>query len=116
MFKKILSVLLVMTFVLSMPVCAMQSRSAISKPNLTISNGTATCTFTHYESDSTDKISVTLRLYRGQTLVNTWTGSGYGSVYMKKTANAVSGATYQLTANVYVNDSLVGSNSTTKYY
>lgn len=114
--KRTFALLLVMVLLLSTVVHAVEPRYAVNPPKLSISNSVATCTYSYNATDSTDKISVTLRLYRGQTLVNTWTGSGYGSVYMKKTANAVSGATYQLTANVYVNDSLVGSNSVTKYY
>ncbi|MBR4078112.1 MAG: hypothetical protein IKK17_05865 [Oscillospiraceae bacterium] len=114
--KRTFALLLVMVLLLSTVVYAVEPRGTVNPPSLSINNSVASCTYRFSADDSTDKVSVTLRLYRGQTLVNTWTGSGYGSVYMKKTANAVSGATYQLTANVYVNDSLVGSNSTTKYY
>lgn len=114
--KRTIVIMLVMVLLLSTVVYAVEPRGTVSYPQLSISNGTATCKFSHYENDSEAKINVTLRLYRGQTLVASWSGTGYGSIYMNKTANAVSGATYQLTANVYVNDSLVGSKSTTKYY
>ena len=114
--KRTIVIMLVMVLLLSTVVYAMEPRYAVNPPNLNISNSVATCVYKYTADDADAKINVTLRLYRGQTLVTSWTGTGYGSIYMNKTYNAVSGATYQLTANVYVNDSLVGSNSTTKYY
>ena len=114
--KRTIVLLLIMVLLLSTAVYAVEPRYAVNPPNLNISNSVATCVYSYDSGNSANKINVTLRLYRGQTLVASWTGTGYGSIYMNKTANAVSGATYQLTANVYVNDSLVGSKSTTKYY
>ena len=114
--KRMFVLLLIMALLLSTAVYAVEPRGTINPPSLNISNSVATCTYRFSSDNSSDKVNVTLRLYRGQTLVTSWTGTGYGSIYMNKTYIAVSGATYQLTANVYVNDSLVGSNSTTKYY
>lgn len=114
--KRMFVLLLVMVLLLSTAVYAVEPRGTVNPPKLNISNSVATCIYSYNTTDSSAKIDVTLRLYRGQTLVASWPGTGYGSIYMNKTHNAVSGATYQLTANVYINDSLVGSNSTTKYY
>lgn len=114
--KRIILLLLIGALLLSTTVYAVEPRATIDSPKLTFSGTTATCSFFHNTGDASDKINVTMHLYRGLTLVNSWSASGYGYVSLSKTATASKGATYQLTVNVSINDGTPTSSSVSKYY
>lgn len=83
MLKRTIALLLpVMVLLLSTVVYATEPRGTVTPPSLSISNSVATCVYNYDSGNSSNKIDVTLRLYRGQTLVASWPGTGYGSLYM----------------------------------
>ncbi|MGN0999032.1 MAG: hypothetical protein ACI4PO_05720 [Faecousia sp.] len=57
---------------------------------------------------------VNMKLMYGSTCVASWSNSGYGYVYMEKTASVVQGRTYQLVVEVTVNGVKSDPTSVTK--
>lgn len=114
--KRIIPLLLIVVLLLSTTVFAVDPRTAIGTPSLSFNNEKANCTFAYTAETLSSKIAVTMRLYRGLTLVDSWSASGYGYVSLNKNAPASKGATYQLTVNVSINDGTPTSSSVSKYY
>lgn len=114
--KTIIPCCIALVLFLSLPAHAAHLRSVRTVPSLSFSGTTATCSVSAYGENANDEIEVTLRLYRGLTLINTWTASGNGSVSMSKNATITPGATFQLTANVTINGGTPTSSSVSKYY
>lgn len=114
--KRIIPLLLIATLLLSTTAFAVEPRMSIGNPSLSFENGKANCIYYINTNNPNDKINVTMHLYRGLTLVDSWSASGYKSVSMSKTATAYTGATYQLTVNVSINDGTPSSSSVSKYY
>ena len=72
------------------------TRARRTSLNLTFSGSTAICKV--MVQDSNKEISTTMQLWRGNTLVATWSGSGTSYVYLSKTKAVTSGTTYTLKA------------------
>lgn len=72
-------------------------------PNLTFSGTTATCTATVRGDKANDQVSVTMKLWQGNTCLKTWTASGTRSVTLKEPATVSKGKTYKLTVDYTIN-------------
>ena len=95
--KRLFSLVLIVAILLSLNVSAAGNihRSATSTPLLTFYGTTANCKAV--VRDSRKSISVTMELWHGKTLLESWTGSGTGSVSMERRYSGVKrGETYTL--------------------
>jgi len=80
--------------------------------DLSFNGTTANCSISVKEAGSS--ISVTLKLYKGTTLVKSWSKSGTGKVELDKTWICISGQSYTLNADVIVDGSPVSVTPITK--
>ena len=103
--KQILALSLILVMLMGIAAQAtgpMQAPAAA--PKLSFSGTTATCSvIIRSGASSTDKISVTAKLWNGRTCLKTWTASGTGRVSLSKTATVSKGKTYKLTVDYTVN-------------
>ena len=76
------------------------TRELSVSPTLSFCGTTATCKATVTGDNTSQYIQVNMKLMYGNTTVASWSGSGYGYVYLSKTATAVSGRTYKLVVQV----------------
>lgn len=91
--KHIIALALVFMLVFSMAAnAAVQNKNIV--PNLSFSGTTAYCSVSVVEAGA--DIEVTLTLYRGSTVVDSWTGSGVSYVSINETCKVTSGKTYTL--------------------
>ena len=103
MLKRVLAFSMVLLLVFSITAQAAQTRAVQVYPSLSFSGTTATCKATVIADHSGDRISVTVKLWKGAACLKTWTASGNGSVSIQKTATVTSGQTYKLTVNATIN-------------
>lgn len=85
--------------------CAYAAAMARTSMDLTFSGTTANCHILVKEAGSS--IDVTMKLYKGSTLVKSWSKSATGRVELSKTWTCISGQSYTLDADVTVNGSPV---------
>lgn len=76
---------------------AAEPRITVNQPALQFSGTTALCEFSI--SNFGKSISVTLELWNGSTLVESWTQSGISVVTISENCTVVSGNTYTLVAS-----------------
>ncbi len=112
---------LVFLFVVSLllfavPINAMQTRSTDVSFTLGFSNYTANCTCEIDADSSSDWISATMELWKGNTKLNSWSSSGMQSVSMDETENVTRYHTYRLVINYKVNGVEQSPVETSRYY
>lgn len=88
---------LVVTILLVVPSQAATLRAVQSTPTLTFDGTTANCRLTVTGIGEKDEVSATLRLWRGNTCLETWKDSGIGYLSMSETKTVTKGHTYKLT-------------------
>ena len=93
--KRVLALILVLAFALSITAFAAEQMTKI-QPSLSFSGTTAHCGVT--VTDIGSEITVTLELYYGSSKLKTWTGSGANAVYVGGDYGVVDGETYVLVA------------------
>lgn len=101
--KRVLALTLIVVMLLTMTAQAVSPRAVTNKPSLTFSGTTANCSVVVRADSTSDEISVTMKLWIGSRCIAIWSDSGNGYVYISKTADAASGVTYTLTADVTIN-------------
>lgn len=101
--KRVLALTLALVFVLGISAQAAQGWAYNISPSLTFTGTTANCSVTVRGENSTDKISITAKLYRGGTLLATWTKSGTGSVKLSEKKTVTKNFSYTLESNVTIN-------------
>ncbi len=79
---------------LSLNVYAVEQRVFASQPTLSFSGTTALCGFTFVQFGK--RIEVTMELWYGNTLVDSWTKEANHTVTLEETCPVVSGRTYTL--------------------
>ncbi|MFV0241048.1 MAG: hypothetical protein ACK5H4_13535 [Lacrimispora sphenoides] len=111
--KSILGIvfLLIMTF--SMSAQAAEIQAIRSRPSISFSGTTATCSVDCKSGNSKDEISATLTLWRGNTLVDSWSDSGMGRVIISEQCAVKKGQSYKLTLSYSVNGQAQSSVSVT---
>lgn len=98
--KKV-ALLLALVLIVSLPLEVAAATRALSvNPQLSFSGTTAKCVAIVNGDNTSQYIQITMTLMYGNTTVASWSGSGYGYVYLSKTAAAVSGRTYKLVVQV----------------
>ena len=71
--------------------------------SLSFSGTTANYSTVVRGNNTSDSISVTMKLWKGGSVIKTWSSSGSGKVSMSKTAAVKRGQTYKLTVNATIN-------------
>lgn len=94
MWKRILAVALCVVLFCSITVYAAEPRVSVSTPTLEFSGNIASC-YARVVSAG-DNISVTMKLWYGDTLVDSWTKSGVSAVTLNETCTVTRGRTYTL--------------------
>ena len=96
--------LLAIVLVLTVPLTAYAiPRTVAVAPELTFNGTTAYCEATVFGNSTSEYITVTMRLWRGNRLLETWTADGYGYVLMSETRTVTQGKTYRLAVNYTIN-------------
>ena len=91
----------IIAFVFLFSTVAFAATIAVGKPSLTFSGTTANCSITVTQSG--EPISVTLELYQGSTLIDSWSKSGSSRVKVSGSATVSSGLSYRLEAHGTIN-------------
>lgn len=101
----ILAVVMVLTM-LAVPVMAEDQRMAYVIPSLTFQGNNALCEAQVSGNAISDTITATVKLYRAQTCIATWTVTGTGDLLFQETKRVAKGYTYTLTIDVTINDTV----------
>ena len=113
--KRMLAMMLVLVLALSLAAqAAGPTRMPSARPSLTFSGTTATCSATVSGDKSTDRIAAAMRLWKGNTCLETWIKRGTGTVEFNETKTVSRVATYTLTVDYTVNDVAQPQKSVTK--
>ncbi len=91
---------------------AIEPREAIAQSSLSFSGRTATCECS--VSAYNESISVTMELWKGSTLVDSWTKTGYSTVFLTETCTVTRGQTYTLKVSGTSGGSSFGPTSVTQ--
>lgn len=110
--KRILVLSALLVLALTMSVQALEARVA-SRPVLTFNRTTAYCMADCSGNGSSDEVEATLTLYQGTTYVDSWSGSGTGTVSISGSCRVTSGKSYKLVLEYSVNGSAIPSVSAT---
>lgn len=101
--KRYLSIIIAVALVLSISCYAVSTRAVDVYPSLTYNGTQATCKATIMGQSTTDSIAATMYLYRGSTLIDSWSASGTGILRMEENATVSRNKTYTLTVYYSVN-------------
>ena len=81
--KRVIVLLLSAVMLCSITAYAVETKSDLNSPELAFDGTTAICEFKH--SSLGDTITVTMKLWQGDTLVDSWTQTGTSRVSMSET-------------------------------
>lgn len=102
--KRVIPMILALVMVLAVAAQASgPMKVPTARPSLTFSGTTATCAVRIRADNSTDAISVTMKLWKGNSCLQTWSARGTGTVTMSKTAAVTRGSTYKMTVDYTIN-------------
>lgn len=101
--KRFLCLCLVLATLLAIGAYAATPRALSIDPDLAFSGNTAYCEVMIVGNKTTDEISATMTLKYGNTVVDSWSDSGYGYLFMEETATVSKGRTYTLVVDVTFN-------------
>ena len=107
------AVVLLVVMSLCMAAQAVDMRVAGGKPNLSFTGTTANCSVTCRGNSTSDQVSAKITLSQGNTEINSWSGSGKGSVTISGKQKVTSGKAYTLTLTYSINGVSQASKSTT---
>ena len=111
--KRCLSVAFVCVFLLCVSVCAVEPRIS-GQPVLTFNGTTANCSVTCVGEDIDDLVEVTLTLYQGNTVVDSWSSSGTYRVYVEGECTVSRGKSYSLELSWLLTGQNQGTTTATK--
>ena len=101
--KRVFALFLILALVLGITAQAAETWVLRTEPSISFSGTTATCKVTVRGDKASDAISLTAKLWQGNTCLKTWTASGTGLVTLSKPATVEKGKPYKLTADVTLN-------------
>lgn len=110
--KRMILLIAMIVFVLTMSVQAAEMRAISGKPILSFSGTTAYCSAVCTGEESRDRVCATLTLYQGSTYVDSWSGSGKGRISVSGNSTVKRGRSYTLTLTYSVNGTKKQSVST----
>ena len=94
---------ILLTILLAMPASASAQRTTSITSDIVFDDTSANCFALIIGNSTSDTISATMVLKRGNTLVDKWSGSGNGTLKLTGTANATAGK-YTLIVNATINN------------
>ena len=115
-FSRGLLSIMIISVLLSISVNAGLNRDIEVSPRLRFSDGIASCKVSIAADSSSDWISATMELWRGNTMLNNWSTSGAESISMDETENVTRYHTYRLVINYKVNGVAQSPVEISKYY
>lgn len=89
-------------------------RAVTTSPVLRFDGTTAICAVEISGDKATDRISATMELYQGRTLIDRWTASDTGVLYMEETTDVETNKTYTLTVRCTINGADQGPKSVSR--
>lgn len=92
--KRIIAICVVLLLALSMTAYAVEQRGTSIRPELSFNGTTAVCSATIISNG--DEITATLTLYRGQSRIGTWSGSGRNILSIEGQCEVKEGLEYRL--------------------
>jgi hypothetical protein len=96
---------------------AVTSRTVAIIPRISFSGSTATCSVDITGYSLNDELDVVVKLWKGNTCLDTWYANSTGFLFFKDYYNPVQkGITYNLTVELTVNGTTESSVSTSKKY
>lgn len=101
--KQFLCLLLVLSAIFAVSAYAASDRTIDVYPHLEFNGTKANCSVTILGERTTDKISATMELWQGNTLIDDWSVSGSGILKMDKTTAVEKNKTYMLTVEYAIN-------------
>lgn len=72
-------------------------------PQIDFDGGTATCTATVIGDKTTDRISITMKLWQDSSCIATWSTTGIGYMRFSQSHDIAEGLQYKLTVDVTLN-------------
>lgn len=112
--KVVLSLVLMVTLVCFSVGAVAKLYTAHGSVSLSFDGSKAVCAAWYTADNTSDALDVTLSLYRGSTLVKSWSRAGIGTVSVSERCGVQSGKTYTLTMQYSVNGVPQPDLSTTK--
>lgn len=100
--KKSFFLVVAFLLIVSTSAQAMDAR-AIGNPTLYFNGTMAECSVTCRGDNTTDRVNATLTLYQGNTVVDSWSGSGTYRVPVSGSCRVTSGRTYKLVLTWSIN-------------
>lgn len=95
--RRILPLCFLVTFLLCTSAGAIETRVAKPYSSLSFSGTTATCVL-DVTAQKGEKVTGTMELWQGSTLIESWTESNTGYLFMEETQRVSKGKTYTLKA------------------
>lgn len=100
--KRMILFVVILMLLISLPVYALESRAVSINPTLSFTGTTATCKVQIFGNTSTDDISATIKLWQGNSCIETWTEASTGYLIFNDTATVTKGKTYKLTVDAVI--------------
>lgn len=85
------------------PAHAASARTIWASPSIIFNGTTASCGVKITADNPTDKISASMELWQGNTLIDNWSGNGTWVFTLEGTATVSKNKTYDLVVNYSVN-------------
>lgn len=98
------ALILAMIVLLAFPVTAYAAspRSVGIWPGISFDGTTANCTVSVTANSTSEEISITAKLWQGNTCVATWSDSGDGYLFFSASQTVTKGKEYKLTVDVTI--------------
>lgn len=112
MWKRAIILSLCLILIFAPRAYAAEQRTTFYEPTLSFSGKTATCTYnlTNYGK----KIDITMELWRGSTLIDSWHKTGTSVISLNETCTVTRGLTYTLKVTGTCGGEAISSTSVTK--
>ena len=94
MWKRALLIALCLVLICAPKAYAAEQRLAVSAPTLTFTGSTASCRFAY--SSARKSMDITMQLWCGTTLIDSWHKTGTSVISMNETCTVTPGRTYTL--------------------
>ena len=100
-----IALLLALVMLVSIPlsVHAATPRTINIRPSISYNGNIATCTARIVGNSTSDHLEATIKLWRGNSCIQTWEEAGNGNIFFFETAKVIPGITHTLTVDLWVN-------------
>lgn len=103
--KRFCALVLLFAVLLTIPAYAASTpRTPFLRPAISFSGTTANCSMVVTADNTRDKISATLELWHGNTLMDSWENSGSGVLRINGSSKVTKGKTYKVIGKVKINN------------